>query len=184
MAKKVNANTDHFPYLNNKQLLALKTVLSKVNSTCALRFAQAFEQFLLDKKNNIVTHPTQVTELHNEVMKPAGSNGFDIHIKPVGGIPGIIAELKCNVPAGKNNNYDGAQRQGIKNDIKNMTPGSNKCKTYGITNNYYRFMVLLDDGTYQAAISTVLNLPSSAPLALYNPNSLNKNHIFVVPIRL
>ena len=74
------------------------------------------------------------------------TNGYDIFIEPYQNYKGIIAEVKCNIPVGKNN-YGAAQLAGIQNDINGLKNPQNKTKRpekMASSDKLYKFMVLFD----------------------------------------
>ena len=189
MAKKnKNSNGLTLNGLTACQIISLKKLLAQVNNTASLKLTLNFVELL---RNNHIISKRQATLISNRLQNThMNANGFDIDYQ--GNVnntlnSGIIAEVKCSYPINVTS-YGPAQLKAITKDIECLNGSSKALKVKNIKGDigkYYRFMVLLDDGTCQTAISTLLKLPSSVPLKIYNPNKpLDRDNIFIVPVQL
>ena len=170
-------NIDYFPYLNAEALLSLKAMQSYVNDTVTLRCMLNFAQRLLD--DGIVTNPQYARICQSIVSKSFNSRGYDLVDAPANiRETGIVAEVKCYVPAGSNGLYGGNQKQQISGDVAKLTAALTAVSTAG----YLAFFVLLDhNGAYTNAINNIMG--KHPQLVDYTPTAVQSakgNCIFVV----
>ena len=115
-----------------ENLLQLKSVITHVNAHVSYLMGLKFlDTFDLPKEN------------FN--YKDMYTNGFDIEIEKDGEL--YVAEIKGNVPCGKNGSYGANQKTGIKNDLKYLKEGKRTASEASekIKNGEaYRAMVLLE----------------------------------------
>lgn len=169
-------NIDYFPYLNAEALLSLKAMQSYVNDTVTLRCMLNFAKRLLD--DGIITKSQHTRICQSIVSKSFNSNSYDLVDAPVNsGETGIVAEVKCYVPAGRNGLYGGNQKKQINRDISRLKAAQ--------TTGYLTFFVLLDhNGAYTKAINGIMS--KDPQLAYYTQQVVTaaktntQNSIFVV----
>ena len=100
------------------------------------------------------------------------SPGFDVNHA------GIIAEVKCNIPV-KPHEFGAAQKNGILKDLKGLKEGKRSFNGEN-TDNYYKFMVVLDVEGVRDAIK---KLCGNECMELVN-NQIDKHHIYISFIEL
>ena len=178
-------NIDHFPSLGPEALLALKAIQPYVNDTVTLRCMLNFAKRLLD--DGIVTDSQHARICQSIVSKSFNSRGYDLADAPANsGETGIVAEVKCYVPAGNSGLYGGNQIQQINKDVAKLTA----TLTAGNTAGYLKFLVLLDhNGAYDKAINNITSKhPQLVNYTLAEVQSAKgqttQNSIFVVGVSI
>ena len=90
----------------------------------------------------------------------------------------LIAEVKCNIPV-KPHEFGAAQKNGILKDLKGLKEGKRSFDGEN-TDNYYKFMVVLDVEGVRDAIK---KLCGNECMELVN-NQIDKHHIYISFIEL
>ena len=190
-------NIDYFPYLNAEALMSLKAMQSYVNDTVTLRCMLNFAKRLFDDK--IIPKPQYDRICQSIVNKSFNDNGYDLLDNPQKpNETGIVAEVKCYVPAGSNGSYGRNQKKQIDTDIANLDPSSTKARLHAKSVNlakYVKFLVLLNHrGLYINAIQNVMNMTTRThqkkypQLVGYDPQQVltakanPQNDIFVIEV--
>lgn len=113
---------DYYSKLSVKQILGLKSMLSKINNIITLRLAFSLVEWIC-ARYNLSDDEKQDIENKIRVLKP-NTNGYDIEIHA----PDIVAEVKCNIPINCGSFYGSAQRNGLIRDIAGLLNGKSKSK--------------------------------------------------------
>lgn len=122
----------------SKDLLSLKEYLYPINNHIT---------FLMGKK--FLTLLNTSTEDANFNYTEMNHNGYDIVTKINGSL--IVAEIKGNIPCGKNDQYGANQKKSIKKDIDNLcelkSKGKNQVNELGKFGDAYKCLVLLENNS-------------------------------------
>lgn len=182
--KVLNTQDSLFAQMTINDFVELKKAISCINNIVTLLVTDRFIDFLLQ---NHVISAEQAEKMHQDVNQThANTNGFDIECKEN---VKIVAEVKCNIPVGKNT-FGAAQETGIMKDIKHLYCGKTKSNiNEQEIGTYYKFMVVLDsDGvknSVQKLVYKMHNHPDYAniPIAEYEANiQLDTNTVYIAYI--
>lgn len=133
-------NGDYYSNLSIETLINLKKTLSNINNIITLKICLAFVKRLVPK----YIGDDVATKVINDILSThANTNGYDVQYKD-GDFP-FLAEIKCNIPCGKDGKkFGAAQLTSIIKDIDGLINGKTKANiTNKEVDNYYRFMVFL-----------------------------------------
>ncbi len=176
--QKVFGNRDPKDYaklLTIEDWIELKKTLSDVNNMITLKVTQAF----VDKLQAMgIINKVQANAMKKEVdsIHP-NTNGFDVCWDKKEGVK-LIAEVKCNIPV-KPHEFGAAQKNGILKDLKGLKDGKRSFDGEN-TDNYYKFMVVLDVEGVRDAIK---KLCGNECMEFVN-NQIDKHHIYISFIEL
>lgn len=134
---------DYYARLSTRDFVELKTVLSNINNIITQRITFAFAEWLY--RYGIVD-ARQYAAIRCDIERTnANANGYDVQFSGrVGHADGIVAEVKCNIPA-KSDRFGAAQLANLEKDVEGLLHGKTKAKGLD-SENYLKFLVLLDDG--------------------------------------
>lgn len=161
-------NIDYFPYLNADALISLKAMQSCVDDTVTLRCMLNFAKRLL---NDQIISQQQYNIIYQEIItKSFNATGYDLLCNPQNSREvGIVAEVKCYIPAGRNGVYGGNQKHQIDTDINGLHPSSTKAQNAKVNgtkvniNGYLKFLVLMNHGGLCTnAIQNIMTMQTKA----------------------
>lgn len=176
------SDKDYLSLLSETDLISLKKIVSTINNIITLQTALKFVDVL--RNRNIINKQTRQAIIDKIQSTNANSNGYDIEYDS--GKTKIIAEVKCNIPVGKDS-FGAAQRDSIIKDIENLCSGKTKSKIEDVRE-FYKFMVILNDNNQaKTAMSKLIkNLQSchNHNIVELTPNinpTLNTIYIVYIP---
>ena len=141
----------------SEELLKLKSLIYPVNAHISFLMG---EKFL-----NMFNLPTDIF-----IYKNMYDNGFDIALEYNNDI--YIAEIKGNIPCGKDGNYYGAkQQEGIEKDINYLLHGKTKQERHNIKN----LQELIDNGDIYRSLILLSNNKNAFMKLQEKRNDINFN---------
>lgn len=139
---------DYYNTLSAEQFINLKKALSNINNIITFKTTLAFVDQLASSG---LIEESAVEDIKEKInSQSANANGFDI-LWDTGDFR-FIAEVKCNIPVGKNT-FGSAQLEGIYRDIISLRQGKGNVDVQ----QFNKFMVFLDCGKIEAAIENLIN---------------------------
>lgn len=134
--KSIPDQNDFYNELGIEGVLKLKNVVSSINNIITLKTTLCFVKGISGLlRADFSKMKTKVEEQN------ANANGFDFYY--TGEDYKIVAEVKCNIPCGRDNMAFGSQqKEGIISDLEHLLKGKPNYPTDG----FYKFMVLLEVG--------------------------------------
>lgn len=150
---------DYFNRLKINDFVRLKTALKDIHNLITLKTTLLFLEKL---KEYGVVNEDQRDEMINDVNRQDPcTNGYDVQYPPKKKVnttcndkKKIIAEVKCNIPVGKNS-FGAKQKEGVINDLIHLKEGKGHHKGDGYYKDYYKFFVLLDAPGVKDAMKNV-----------------------------
>ena len=156
--------------LTIKDFLRLKNALNNINNIITLKTTLRFPE--------MISGPLSIDpeEMRKEINKQnANENGFDVCFES--GETKILAEVKTNLPS-KKGVFNGHQKDEIINDLRSLLKGKVKGKDkIDDTSDYFKFMVLLDNGNVKDAMKQLLGMKSKKQKVLEVKKVIKDNRI-------
>lgn len=171
---------DYYSKLSTAHFVSLKKAVSCINNIITLKTALSFIDMI--QRRGIIDSAAAV-DIKNKVQGTnVNTNGYDIEYS--GNNCSILAEVKCNIPVGKNS-FGAAQINSIVKDLDGMADASKKQKSkLTSTDSYLKFMVMLEAGPVRESMQKLMNTYSQFPLCeLPQGNTpLSPSFIYIVYI--
>ncbi len=163
----------------SEDLLSLKEYLYPINNHITYLMGRVFlkNYFGIEKE----TAYFQYSKMND--------NGYDIAAKINESL--IIAEIKGNIPCGKNKKYGANQKKSINNDLENLCKlkdkGKKQIEKLGKFEDAYKFLVLLKNNN--VAINSLIKKLSDRNFVILEDDKINlenleKENIYIVLIDL
>ncbi|MBO7194868.1 MAG: hypothetical protein J6V27_02370 [Alistipes sp.] len=172
-------NGDYYSILSIETLIRLKKALSNINNIITLKVCLAFVKSLSPK---YISEDVATKVIKDILSTHANTNGYDVQCED-GYFP-FLAEIKCNIPCGKDGKkFGAAQYKSIINDIDGLINGKSKASNTSVRN-YYRFMVFLEYDGVRDAAKDLFNKFGDEIALLEDTDQLDKSKIYLAFIPL
>ncbi len=170
-----------------EKFVSLKKALSNINNIVTLKATNLFIE-----KLNFISDDQKKEMIENSNKQKANANGYDVEYpdpKKKSNVkkPKILAEVKCNIPVGKEH-FGSAQKAGILKDIEGLLNGEEKSKSKADVESYFKFMVFMDyteDGcnVKKSVEELIKNSPYKDKVKFYNENEMpDTMHVYIIYI--
>lgn len=161
--------------------LTLKKAAGQIDNLVTRALTEKFVDWL--HQNNMFGDETNPDVLGGILDQSANANGYDV--KYDYGNVRILAEVKANIPYGKNK-YGAEQKKGIKKDLEGLINGKAKGGVQPAEiGKYLRFMVILEvDGARGAMDNLIKNYKYTGKINIVDPKPIAADKINVVFLKL